>query len=458
MRGTGQRGRLRVLAVLVLVGLLCAPSIAWAGGSSGAGWSLVPSPAPAGSSDSRLIGVSCANAAECWAVGYSFVGGSGYQTLTEHYDGAHWQLAASPNPAGATNSYLNAVSCLPDGACWAVGYWADNSGAEHTLIETETPGTGWSIQASPDTSDTIPSQAPDDQLTGVACVSRTDCWAVGYYLTPGRTEPVLIPETPPQTLIEQYNGIGWAIVASPDHNPGSSENELNGVSCGGAGDCWAVGIYFAGSTSGGGDYRTLAENYRGSSWKIARSPSPSAAVVSGLDGINCPSPGFCTAVGVHSPKGGPDHTLAETLGSSSWAIQATQDTGSNDGLTGVTCTDPVNCWAVGEYDTNGHFLYQTLIEQRTSSGWTITPSPNTEASQSNGLESVACPAAQRCFAVGFYSAGYTNAPLIEQYAPAPTPAVPELPWPALGVALAIGLAGYQARRGRGRASSPGSLP
>ena len=64
----------------------------------------------------------------------------------------------------------------------------------------------------------------------MTCVSASDCWAVGY-LWPGSTY---------QTLIEQWDGSAWAIVASPNTSS-THTNVLQGVTCVSAADCWAVG-------------------------------------------------------------------------------------------------------------------------------------------------------------------------------------------------------------------------
>ena len=54
---------------------------------------------------------------------------------------------------------------------------------------------------------------------GVACVSTTNCYAVGIWI--GQV---------PFTLVEHWNGTAWSIVSSP--NPSlTGDNELNGVSC-----------------------------------------------------------------------------------------------------------------------------------------------------------------------------------------------------------------------------------
>jgi hypothetical protein len=55
--------------------------------------------------------------------------------------------------------------------------------------------------------------------------------------------------------------------ATPNPAPGSSLGSLQGVTCAGANDCWAVG-YSGGPDSPDGP--GLIEHYSGSSWTIFR--------------------------------------------------------------------------------------------------------------------------------------------------------------------------------------------
>jgi hypothetical protein len=70
-------------------------------------------------------------------------------------------------------------------------------------------------------------------LASVTCTSASDCWAVGYYHYPNR----LIP----RTLIEHWDGTAWTVASSPNVN--GDYNQLTGVTCTSASDCWAVGYY-----------------------------------------------------------------------------------------------------------------------------------------------------------------------------------------------------------------------
>ena len=83
----------------------------------------------------------CPRANFCQAVGYSASGGvSGgvITTLAEVWDGHAWVIEPTPNPTGASNSYLTAVACPRANFCQAVGYSASggvSGGVITTLAE-----------------------------------------------------------------------------------------------------------------------------------------------------------------------------------------------------------------------------------------------------------------------------------------------------------------------------------
>src|SRR5207247_800044 len=145
-----------------------------------------------------LFGVTCASAAQCWAVG-SFFNGSSTQALIERWDGTSWAIAISP----AAGIDLLGVTCVSASQCWAVGDYYPGSYAQ-TLTE-RWDGISWAIVPSPNTN-----TGQDQTLYGVTCTSASDCWAVGTY-DPGGDVGL--------GLIERWNGTSWAIVSSPNVGP-----------------------------------------------------------------------------------------------------------------------------------------------------------------------------------------------------------------------------------------------
>ncbi len=198
---------------------------------NGTTWSIVKSPNPAGASSSQLTGVSCSGLTACTAVGYSSTGAAP-STLVEKWNGTAWHIVGSPNPSGASDSYLSGVSCTGSTACTAVGYSSSGgvSGGSFRTLAEKWNGTTWSIVKSPN-----PSGALDSYLFGAWCSSAAACTAVGSTDKGGSVS----------TLIESWNGKAWSILKSP--NPtGALTSQLSAVSCIGATACTAVGYSYSG--------------------------------------------------------------------------------------------------------------------------------------------------------------------------------------------------------------------
>ena len=107
----------------------------------------MPNPDGTGkNSDNGLIGVTCAAASDCWAVGsYGGVKADTTRDQALHWTGSHWTLVTTPNPGGkgkGDRNELNAVRCTAPANCWAVGvqHHADASNQDNALHWT---GTKW---------------------------------------------------------------------------------------------------------------------------------------------------------------------------------------------------------------------------------------------------------------------------------------------------------------------------
>ena len=209
---------------------------------------------------------------------------------------AAWRVQQVPAPANSA-AQLQAVSCPAPGICFAVGYSvATGTFTESTLAERWSGGQ-WAIQPTPS-----PGTGGIDQLTGISCLSATDCTAVGIIDTQTAANG---------TLVEHWDGTNWTVVPSPDP-AGTTVTDFTGVSCASATSCTAVGLY---DTSGHRPHELpLAEHWDGTSWTVTHVPLPDGITAGGLDGgVSCPSATYCIAVGStatpppqtsRSPKGG----------------------------------------------------------------------------------------------------------------------------------------------------------
>ena len=186
---------------------------------NGTSWSVVKSPNP-GSSSNHLNGVTAVSTSDVWAVGNGKT--SSGKTLIEHWNGTSWSVVASPSPGSGGD--FRAVDAVSAGNVWAVGYYLSNSSSILTLVERWN-GASWQVVKSANIG-TSPT------FSAVAAVSANDVWAVGSYHNPNSNEFF-------QTLTEHWNGTKWSMVKSP--SPGSFSTQLLGVAAVSPTNVWAVG-------------------------------------------------------------------------------------------------------------------------------------------------------------------------------------------------------------------------
>jgi hypothetical protein len=240
-----------------------------------------------------------------------------------------------------------------------------------------------------------PRGANDSVLYSVSCASESFCMAAGRAHVPNKN-PFY------RSLIEEWNGSTWRTVASPDPSGSSGfYNWLYGVSCQSASLCMAVGFY-------GNAQQTLVEQWNGETWSVVPSPNPNANA-SYLNGVSCTSPTFCAATGYYY-SGSFYQTLIEEWNGIDWAIVASPNSSvtQHNYLQAVSCSGPSFCIATGQFNNGSN--WQTLIEERLGGDWTLLSSPNATAGGSlvtNQLFGVSCASSKFCIAVGQYQASNT---------------------------------------------------
>jgi len=382
----------RVVPVAAVAAFVVAITAPGAAAAPGPGWSVVPTPSPAGATESALFGVACSGAGACTAVGY-FHTGNQPAALAERWDGTAFSVQPVPRPAGAVSSILHGVSCPAATACTAVGASRIFTGGgefRFVPLAERWDGTAWSIQPLPG-----PGVAA---LYGVSCPAVSDCTAVGA------------------GGAEQWNGSAWSPEPVPSP-PGAVPGTVfpRAVSCPAVSDCIAVGS-FSVSTSSSSGLRPLAERWDGSAWSVLPVPTPAGG--GALDGVSCSAATACTAVGGHrfSPQGLSVLTLAERWNGTAWSIQPTPTPlGAGDaGLNGVSCPAPTVCTAAGAFGNPPGS--NTLAEHWDGTAWSIQPTPNPGRGD-NFLDTVACPAPATCLATGTQLQRHSFFALGERFGP-----------------------------------------
>ncbi len=378
--------------------------------SSGAtsGWSV--STVPGSGEDDVLLGTACASGTQCFAAGVTLGDLSSPNTvptpLIDSWNGASWIYSTgAPLPAGVEGGLFN-IACPNPIDCWAVGTELEaggNGNSTGALVENWN-GSSWSV---------VPTPMPGGNgvvgafLQGVTCTSPSDCVAVGYTtaITGGNLN----------ALIEQWNGSSWTIL--PGADTGQTYDELLGVDCLGADNCWAVGNTgpeqqnpnFLPIYPGAVGDQGLIEHWDGSSWTVVPSttkPTPGGGF---LYGIECLSATGCWASGAATDASGQaSGLLMERWNGSAWTdvsgtVPVPSGTPEPAIVSSISCVGPSSCWAVGSYGSFGGgggsgFHPQAFVEYWNGSSWSIEPSP--EVGPIDLLNSVSCTAGVGCTAVG----------------------------------------------------------
>jgi hypothetical protein len=257
--------------------------------------------------------------------------------LAEKWNGKTWKIIPTRAPAGATHSYLDAVSCTSANSCYAVGSYASGSTMGSPLIERWN-GSKWLLMNSPNASG-----ASTTALNGVSCVgtgAAVTCAAVGSYATR--------PEGNPSYAVAQRMVHGkWSAVPSPKVGNDQS-NALTSVSCAGPKRCFAAGSRQSGAGA------ALIEQWNGSKWSVATSAIPSGSTLSQFNGISCATRTNCVATGLFSKDFVTRKSLINRWNGRRWVIQpsAAPAHAAGSSLSGVSCTSVGRCFAVGTYLTN----------------------------------------------------------------------------------------------------------
>ena len=318
-------------------------------------WKVVQSVNP-GVAQNALNTVAATSANDAWAVGFyskSHFNIQGSKALIEHWNGSAWSIFKSPDTS-LGDGILNGVAAISPTNAWAVGYAfsESNTSTQHPLIE-HWNGTSWAIVASPALSN-------GGQFSAITALSATNIWAVGY------------GDNLRHILIEHWNGNGWAVVQSP--NPGSGANYLTGLTAISANDMWAVGTFFngTGTIAAGGE---LLEHWNGTSWSVVQSANPgvqgnflsSIAAVSTND--VWASGGSSLSAGGSSSQG--TTTLLEHWNGTAWSNVASPNPGTaEDTLSSVVAISAHDVWAVGSSSsTFSGQQVQPLIEHWNGTSW-----------------------------------------------------------------------------------------
>ena len=320
-----------------------------------------------------LLAVSCSSPRACTAVGGVFA---------ERWTGGpQWSVQPVPAPALSDPEFdfLSGVSCLTRTRCLAVGLDRPPIGAnvdyDYSALAELWDGSTWSEQ-SPTLAETS-----NSFLQAVSCMSASDCVAVGQ----GITSP----------LAMGWDGSSWKVEQAPAAS--SAMAILNGVSCTSAASCTAVGYVAPSATA---PPRVLVERWNGRRWSRVRAPGLPSNESAVLNAVACRRD-ICTAVGAVGLQ-----QLIERWNGRRWSIQRLPANAPGAELNGVSCFSGTDCVAVGGLTNNSR---QSVAEHWDGRRWSVERTPRPAGGSL--LWAASCPSAVECVAVG--QAG--GSPLVEKW-------------------------------------------
>ncbi len=183
----------------------------------GTAWTQTPQP----QSDGLLLAAAAITTDDAWVAGSI----EGQRTLIEHWDGTAWTVIPSPSPGNPSNG-IDAMTAISSTDIWAAGFHSAANGSIQPLY-LHWNGSVWrAVKEAPGT------PVNGGEIYGIAAVSSSDVWAVGYQGARqfGTFDP----------LTEQWDGHSWHVVPAAAM-PKQGTNEFAAVYASSPDDVWAVG-------------------------------------------------------------------------------------------------------------------------------------------------------------------------------------------------------------------------
>jgi hypothetical protein len=326
-----------------------------------------------------------------------------------------------PATQGATYAQVSAVSCPSAGNCAAVGY-LDPPGQNEVFVVNQTHGT-WGKAEKISLSALPKGGAKFGVMNAVSCSSAGNCSAGGTYYDHADTWHAFVvtqtngtwgkaEETSGITNLHVHGKINWS--------------EIDFLSCRSAGTCSAVGDYASNSQQ-----ELFVVSEKNGTWGPATELPGIAALSVGagadVNGLSCSSAGDCAAGGDYTDARGNVQAFVVTETDGVWGAAqevpgtAAVNKGGRAFTESVSCPSAGDCLAVGFYEDSGSGTHPFISSQKNGTWGPITPVPGLASLPGGGLTTpdlqwAWCASAGNCVALGSYVAkdGQHNFDLTEK--------------------------------------------
>lgn len=352
----------------------------------------------------------------CWAQQDCLVVGAHSRGFTLDQRGAAVRLTGQRRLRGP-------LSCIDARWCMATGWTLSKTYAQRWT------GRRWS------SSTKVHSGNPYGPLPlTVTCPSKRSCFAAG---TLGLQTKVDCPVTSTtgycdtaEPILLHWGGHSWKQVSNlplpvpivprvPVVTNGPIV-ALGAITCAGNRSCELLGEWWDGSTP---THTTLfADRWNGHVWKLMRVPTPRRGAVAEVNSVSCVAADSCLAVGDYR-RNHRRFPLAFRWNGQKWSFAQSRPPDHLRAVipVAVSCVHHGPCTAVGDEKVARHHPFQPFAERWHAGHWkveSVPVPPLLSRRKGAALDSISCPAAGFCEAVGTYgfkSDGTSYGAFIDRY-------------------------------------------
>ncbi|HEV2932299.1 MAG TPA: hypothetical protein VGY96_04115 [Streptosporangiaceae bacterium] len=227
---------------------------------------------------------------------------------------------------------------------------------------------GWTIVAAPPT-------GQNATFTGVATVSDSDAWAVGY------RSGAAFTNVGAKVLIDNWTGTAWSQVAVPA-TPGNTALLL-GVSASSATDAWAVGRTQLNKS----DFEPVALHWNGTAWSVSPGFATAISIISGASAVGVADISAGDAYAIGNSAATAVGSLAHWNGTA-WSpvtLPLPAHANSNTTLNAISADGPDDVWIVGTFLDSANGQNETFSEHFNGTAWSVVPMPLVNSSNINAF-------------------------------------------------------------------------
>ena len=305
-------------------------------------------------------------------------------------------LRGLPGLSSSEGGSLYGVAAVSASDVWTVGYQTTVAGDSKDSVE-HWDGSTWQQEAVPSPGSV---KWPYAGLTSVAAVSADDVWAAGTADTPNNGYSFT-------SYMEHWNGTAWKqTMLSPKCSwNGQPWDGLNSIAVLSANNVWAAGFCYWSSLSGGTS--TLVEHWNGSTWTQLATPNPSS-VEDYFYGVTAVSANDVWAFGFQGDPGSCT-PLVEHWNGTKWSVVQTPrlPTAAVTGLlTSGSVVSANNIYAVGHWNNARRGV--SLVDNWNGTKWSTVASQSLTGSNAPVLSGVSAVSAKDIWAAGYVIGGNNN--------------------------------------------------